>query len=203
VLESLGHRVEEVADDAICDFEMLGSGFRTVWIANTGRMQFEADTRGLDRESFFALMEPMLRAQFEASEAYTKHDIWQAVMKNPVTTRRFGQFFEEYDLLLTPTAGFKVPLANGPYSMVNETDFEEWFDLLFSMIRYTYPANECGFPATTLPAGLDSNGLPIGAQLHGDFRREDMILRVARQLEEAKPEWFAAKPPVWVGAGAG
>jgi amidase len=200
VLEGLGHRIEEVPDGDICDFEALGSGFRTLWIANTGRMQFEADTRGLDRDAFGALMEPMLRAQFEASEKYTKHDIWRAMMKNPVTTRQFGEFFERYDLLLTPTAGFKVPLANGPYSMVRETDFEAWFDLLFSMIRYTYPANECGFPAATLPAGLDSNGLPIGAQLHGDFRREDVILQAARQLEMAKPDWFAERPPVWVGA---
>ena len=56
--------------------------------------------------------------------------------------------------------------------------------------RYTMPGNETGLPGISVPAGLDRDGLPIGAMLYGNFAREDLLLQVAAQLERAKPEWF-------------
>jgi Asp-tRNA(Asn)/Glu-tRNA(Gln) amidotransferase A subunit family amidase len=40
--------------------------------------------------------------------------------------------------------------------------------------------------------------MPIGVQLHGSFAREDLLLRLAAQVERAKPDWFGAIPPVHV-----
>ena len=62
----------------------------------------------------------------------------------------------------------------------------------------TMPANETGLPGISLPAGLDADGLPIGIQLYGNFCREDLLLKVAAQIERARPEWFGAVPPVHV-----
>jgi amidase len=62
------------------------------------------------------------------------------------------------------------------------------------------PANETGLPAISIPAGLDSDGLPIGAQFYGNFTGEDLLLRLAVQLEQARPEWFGARPEVHVTA---
>jgi len=53
-------------------------------------------------------------------------------------------------------------------------------------------------PGISLPAGLDRDGLPIGAQLYGKWGREDLLLQLAAQIERAKPEWFGAVPPVHV-----
>ncbi len=199
VLQGIGHAVEEVADEDINDFEALRSAFRTTWVGNTHRLLIEADAAGLSRDALLAKLEPMVRAQFLAAERIDKFDIWRAMAKNPVTTRRFGEFFERYDVLVTPTAAERVPLANGPYSLVNEQPFEPWFDALMSIIRYTYPANECGYPSMTLPAGLDADGAPIGMLVNGSFMDEWTLFAVAGELERARPDWYNQKPPVRVG----
>src|SRR5712672_1699782 len=67
-------------------------------------------------------------------------------------------------------------------------------------LAYTIPANETGLPAISVPAGLDSDGLPIGVQFYGNFTGEDLLLRLAAQLEQARPEWFGARAGVHVTA---
>ena len=66
--------------------------------------------------------------------------------------------------------------------------------------RYTMPGNETGMPGISLPAGLDSEGLPIGVQVHGNFACEDVLIQVAAQIERARPEWFATRPGIHVAA---
>jgi amidase len=60
------------------------------------------------------------------------------------------------------------------------------------------PGNESGLPGISIPVGFDSDGLPVGAMLYANFGREDLLLRVAAQIEAAKPEWFARTPKLSV-----
>ena len=60
------------------------------------------------------------------------------------------------------------------------------------------PGNETGMPAINIPVGFDTDGLPIGVQLHGNFAREDLLLQLSAQVERAEPGWFGAAPPVHV-----
>jgi amidase len=53
--------------------------------------------------------------------------------------------------------------------------------------------NISGLPAMSVPAGLDSNGVPIGVQLVGRYGDEETILRLGRALEEARP-WSHHRP---------
>ncbi len=53
-------------------------------------------------------------------------------------------------------------------------------------------------PGINVPAGLDSDGLPIRVQLYGNFAREDLLLQLAAQVERWHPEWFGAVPAVHV-----
>src|SRR5690242_17672722 len=62
--------------------------------------------------------------------------------------------------------------------------------------RRTKPA----YPLSASPAGLDSEGLPIGVQFYGNFTGEDLLLRRAAQLEQDRPEWFGARPGVHIAA---
>jgi amidase len=71
-----------------------------------------------------------------------------------------------YDVLLAPTCAVRVPPANGPYSLLAEEELDVWINRLVDAARYTIPANETGLPAISVPAGLDSDGLPIGAQFY-------------------------------------
>ena len=98
----------------------------------------------------------------------------------------FKQAYEKVDLLLTPTApspafaiGEKV---NDPLSMyLNDV--------------FTVPVNLAGLPGISLPAGLSSNGLPLGLQLIGRTFDEETLLRAAGVLEEAAG--FSAEPSTW------
>lgn len=98
----------------------------------------------------------------------------------------FKQAYENVDLLLTPTApspafaiGEKI---NDPLSMyLNDV--------------FTVPVNLAGLPGISLPAGLSSNGLPLGLQLIGRTFDEETLLRAAGVLEEAAG--FSAEPTTW------
>ena len=70
--------------------------------------------------------------------------------------------------------------------------------LAAAMVAFTAPFNITGQPAISLPLHQSVEGLPIGMQLVGAPAREDLLIRVAAQLEQAAP-WADRRPPVWSG----
>jgi amidase len=66
---------------------------------------------------------------------------------------------------------------------------------------FTAPFNTTGQPAVSLPLHMSADGLPVGVQLVASYGREDLLLRVAAQLEEARP-WAELMPPVHAESAA-
>jgi amidase len=64
-----------------------------------------------------------------------------------------------------------------------------------TFVPYTPLANMAGSPAISLPLWWNDDGLPIGTQLMAAYGREDLLLRVASQLETAQP-WTDRQPHV-------
>ena len=60
---------------------------------------------------------------------------------------------------------------------------------------FTPPFNMSGQPAVSLPLHRNADGLPIGVQLAAAYGREDVLIRVAAQLESAHP-WSSVRPAI-------
>ena len=97
-----------------------------------------------------------------------------------------------FDVLLTPTAGAPPPPHGvlGPLAPV-----EQLFARLGAFTLFTMPFDVTGQPAISLPLAWNADGLPIGSQLVAAYGREDVLIRLASQLEEAQP-WQERRPSV-------
>eukprot|EP01031_Cornospumella_fuschlensis_P017837 gene17837-21823_t len=122
-------------------------------------------------------------------------------MRNTVA-RRMGEFFTRFDLLLSPTLPHLAP-AIGEYNRGQEAlDGRGWMQRVFRQSPFTALANVTGAPSMSVPLAQDAaSGLPIGLQFSADCGREDLLLRLAGQLERALP-WANRRPPIWVGRPA-
>ena len=88
---------------------------------------------------------------------------------------KFDEAFKKYDVLLTPVSpntAFKIgEKCNNPMEM-------------YLADICTVSINIAGVPAISLPAGVDSNGMPVGMQLIGNRFEEEKILNVAYKFEQ-------------------
>jgi len=183
------------------DWETMWSAYATQWISSRSQFTLMAKDRGIPLGDLPRLLNPMTWRHYEAAERTDKFDIFRMMNANNTVTRQFGALMERYDALLTPTLAIRVPEANGPYSLLRDEALEPWMSRLTDACRYTMPGNETGLPGISVPAGLDTDGLPIGVQIYGNFAREDLLLQLAAQVEGARPEWFGAVPAVHVTNG--
>jgi Asp-tRNA(Asn)/Glu-tRNA(Gln) amidotransferase A subunit family amidase len=101
--------------------------------------------------------------------------------------RQISYFFNEFDVLLTPTTPAPA-YALGTLTMM-EPDFEKYCDDLFRHAVFTVPFNCTGQPAISLPLWWTADGTPVGVQCIGRFGREDVLLQLARALEQASNQF--------------
>jgi Asp-tRNA(Asn)/Glu-tRNA(Gln) amidotransferase A subunit family amidase len=125
----------------------------------------EEDTRSLIRAGAERSAVEYLDAQYERAEY----------------TRRWQEFFAEYDALITPTMqmtaldiGVLAPtsIAGQPVDPL----FDDWG-------AFVFPANLTNMPATTVPCGYDSRGLPVGLQIMGPRSGDAATLSLAAAWE--------------------
>jgi aspartyl-tRNA(Asn)/glutamyl-tRNA(Gln) amidotransferase subunit A len=94
-----------------------------------------------------------------------------------------ARFFEEFDLLVTPTLPIEPPTIQG----INSA----W--AAGELTRFTSPFNLVGLPAISIPCGFSRNGLPIGLQLVADHWKESNLLSAAHFYEQAT-SWRDKRP---------
>lgn len=211
LLQGLGHEVEE-AEPQI-DGEALAVAFLTML---TG--QVRAD---IEMMAEMSNKKPN-RGEFEAStwtlgllgKAISASEYVKAVRFMQQTARRVGEFFEQYDVLLTPTLAEppfiigKLQPSPGEQRLMAIVGALNAGGLLsalgvvepiaaktFDYIPYTPLFNITGQPAMSVPLHWNSDDLPIGMQFVGRFADETTLFRLAGQLERAKP-WFDKRPPL-------
>jgi aspartyl-tRNA(Asn)/glutamyl-tRNA(Gln) amidotransferase subunit A len=102
--------------------------------------------------------------------------------------RDFDEAFKSVDCILAPTApstAFAIgEKSDDPIAMyLNDV--------------FTVPSSLAGLPGISVPAGLASDGLPLGLQIIGRAFDEETVLRVAEVIERAAG--FTHKPQVIAG----
>lgn len=191
LLEGLGHIVEPAWPACLADATFAGK-FITLWAT---QMAMAARDIGhvLGRQVNAQDIEPVNWALIEQARRLTAVDYAAAQAAGWAFRRALQQWWTEgWDLLLTPT------LAEPPPPL---TEFEsDSADPTAQMRRaarfaaFTPPLNMSGQPAISLPLYRNAEGLPIGIQLAAGYGREDVLIRVASQLETVHP-WASVHPP--------
>ena len=189
LLESLGHHVEESAPEAMAEEEFV-QHFTTIIAADTEALfrSFEALLGGPIAEDDIEPRNAFYRQVGAATDAvtYLQSRVWIGTW-----ARRMASWWTGHDLLLTPTLGAPPPelgwfTAEGPLAEGGR---------VVSFIPYTAQFNMTGQPAVSLPLHWTPDGLPVGIQLVAAYGREDLLIRVASQLEQASP-WAQRRPQV-------
>lgn len=108
-----------------------------------------------------------------------------------------GWFETGYDLLLTPTMAEIAP----PLGEIDTaaSDPMSAFTRCLPSGAFTAIFNITGQPAVSIPLHWTADGVPVGVQLVAPFGREDLLIRIAAQLEKAAP-WAERTPPVFAAA---
>jgi amidase len=197
LLESLGHRVEDSSpmDPELAERLELEDTFLTRWAASqaTSLQQFsELLGREVEADDVEPLTWALAELGRERSSGRYLHDvaIHQAVARAIAAWHETG-----FDLLVTPTMS-EPPVPLGTYDD-SGADPLAAFRRAVPAGAFTAIFNATGQPAASVPLHWTASGLPVGVQLVAPFGREDLLLRVAAQLERARP-WADRQPPVAV-----
>ncbi len=179
LLEGLGHLVEE-AHPAALEREGFQQHFLTVV---TGSIAAEIDrwSAVLGRRIGPEMLEPDNATFYRMGTAVSASTYLQAVQWLHDYRIRMAEFWhvEGFDVLLTPT------IAKPPPELGYLSDPEHGQARIPEYQQFTAQFNVTGQPAVSLPVALSGAGLPIGVQLVAAYGREDVLIRLASQLEQA------------------
>ncbi|MDP9221897.1 MAG: amidase [Actinomycetota bacterium] len=143
-------------------------------------------------------MSPGTAEIIEAGAHISAGEYLDALHEKARYTRAWAEFFEQFDLLLTPTmqltafpVGLQTPTAIAGQPV--DPFFDDW-------CTSCLPANLTGMPATSVPAGFGAVGMPVGLQVMGPRWSDALTLRAAAAFEQVMP-WQGFLPPTQGGNG--
>ena len=127
----------------------------------------------------------------EHGSSVTGADLSQALLRMDQLRRQMEVFFDEYDLLLTPTMAVPAfPIGQSPLVIGGREVDPFWGCSLF-----TFPFNMTGQTASNVPCGFSGDGMPIGLHIIGPRGAEAKVLQASAAFEKARP-WAEKRPPV-------
>jgi amidase len=192
LLESLGHAVDVSHPKAMDDPDYTHH-FITFWAAGAA-WNLDYWSRRTGEAITADDVEPLTWALAEVGRGSSGADWLSAREWLQANAREVAQWWTEgHDLLLTPTIAEPPPVL-GSFDSPPDNPLHGLFRAA-EVVPFTPPFNVTGQPAISLPLHWNADGLPIGVQLVAPFGREDLLLRVAAQLEVAQP-WADRRPPV-------
>ena len=138
---------------------------------------FWALIRGMTPEKI-AVMDPGLVAACRSGEAVTQEQLVEALGKRAVLGAAVRQFFDRYDILLSPTMPITAAYAD------RRTDGEPDPGNYRDWLTYTWAFNLTRNPSASIPCGF-ANGLPIGLMVTGPLYDDLGVLQACHAYEQA------------------
>jgi amidase len=188
LLSELGHEVDATVISGLDD--TYNDAFLTVLASAVARDVARWSERlGHDitdelepNNAFFAAM----------GRQYSSVDYIRAIEAMQAWSRRVAQWWVDHDILVVPTSP-EPPVQLGELAPDNLDPAVG--TRMGHLVSFCAPFDVTGQPGMSLPLHWNEEGLPIGVQLVGAYGREDILLRVAAQLEQARP-WSGRRPPI-------
>jgi aspartyl-tRNA(Asn)/glutamyl-tRNA(Gln) amidotransferase subunit A len=193
-IESADSQVLSAVHETIQLFESLGCKVQEVnvdWLreaALANKTMTQSDGAAVHRDRLREHPEMFgedIRRRLEEGAKTTSTEYILARRTQAEVKKRFEQFFESCDFLITPTTPIAAPTIEG-HDAVEQAG---------RLTRFTAPFNLTGLPALSLPCGFTKDGLPIGLQIVSRAWADAKVLNVGYAFEQAT-EWHNRLPSV-------
>lgn len=165
-------------------FDGVKYGYRTEEYEGLHNMYKKSRSEGFGAE----VKRRIMLGSFVLSSGYYDAYYLKALRTKALIKQEFDRAFAKYDVIVAPAAPTTAPKLGSSLS--------DPLKMYLSDV-YTVSVNLAGLPGISIPAGIDSKGLPIGMQLIGDCYQENKIIRAAYTVERirryARPQLAAAE----------
>ena len=188
--ESLGHKVEETK--LPINNAAMREAFLNVIVVSLARTLEDA-AKTLGRAVTENDVEPVTWAMMQQGRALGSVAYSRAIATCHQVGLTMAKFMQGYDVVLSPTLA-KPPVPLGVLSLSPES-LPAFTKEVTEFGPHTALYNVTGQPSMSVPLHWSPEGLPIGVMFSGRFGEDSMLLRLAAQLEKAKP-WRERKPKI-------
>ncbi|MEZ5235482.1 MAG: amidase [Acidimicrobiales bacterium] len=131
-------------------------------------------------------LEPITRSYLAQAEGLSAADLLDLFEQRDVLVRAVAGWFEDHDVLVLATVAEPAPEL-GVLQAYEDADVGRALQANLPSLNLTSWVNLVGLPAISLPLHWTAGGLPMGTQLVAPYGREDRLLALAAQLEQARP----------------
>ena len=153
-------------------FDGIRYGYRTQNYTNLKELFKNSRSEGFGAE----VKRRIILGTYVLSSGYYDAYYKKAQKVRTLVKKEFENAFKKYDVILTPTS----PIVAFEIGTKSTNPMEMYLSDIC-----TVPINIAGVPAISIPCGVDSNNMPIGMQLIGNYFDEETILNAAYTYEKA------------------
>lgn len=191
VLADMGHMIE--AFEPEIEYELLKKGVSGAF--SLGLTGLPDLARMLGRPLDDTTLEPVTLRLMDRALSMTSAQVAEGMEAMRKIRHSVGVAAKDFDILLTPTTPGTAPEHGLCSTTRYDLSADQFIEGDTSLFAFLSIFNVTGQPSVSLPVGLDGSGMPIGLQIVGRFADEATLVRVGRDLEQARP-WIARVPLV-------
>ncbi len=190
LLTELGHDVVLTKETPLNHPDFVES-FLVHWASNAAQLEDLVVARTNRHAADTGLLEPWTLGLAQYYRAQPDDALETALANFRDVQQKVASFFDEFDAWLSPVTATTAPRIG---HQAPTQDFATLHERVLRFAAYTPIHNTAGTPAMSVPFAWSDEGLPVGVQLSSKIGNEELLLKLAYQIEEARP-WAHKLPP--------